>query len=195
MAKGQESDGRARNWTFFVYPDSAPENWLQILTEMQVSGSVSPLHDKDVNADGTAKKPHYHVLLCFDGKKSYEQIVNITEALNAPIPQRCRSVKGSVRYFTHMDNPEKAQYSRNDIKVFGGFDIEEAFKATQTERLEILLEIHEFMMNNEITEYKQLYDYSARKQKERWFPVVVSNAFVLCKYINSFRHSRGEKGE
>lgn len=195
MAKGQESDGRARNWTFFVYPDSAPENWLQILTEMQVSGSVSPLHDKDVNGDGTVKKPHYHVLLCFDGKKSYEQIVSITEALSAPIPQRCRSVKGSVRYFTHMDNPEKAQYSRNDIKVFGGFDIEDAFKATQTERLEILLEIHEFILNNEVTEYRTLYDYSAKMQKERWFPVVVGNTFVLKTYINSFRHSRGEKGE
>lgn len=195
MAKSQESDGRARNWTFFVYPESAPENWLQVLTEMQVSGSVSPLHDKDVNADGTVKKPHYHVLLCFDGKKSYEQIEEITEALNAPIPQRCRSVKGSVRYFTHMDNPEKAQYSRNDIKVFGGFDIEEAFKPTMTETNEILLEVLEFVENNEITEYRELMKYAATKQQERWFGVVKTNTFMLCKYINSFRHSRGEQGE
>jgi len=195
MGKGQESDGRARNWGFFVYPDSAPENWYSLLEEMQVSGCVSPLHDKDVNADGTLKKAHYHVLLQFDGKKSYEQITEITEALNAPIPQRCRSIKGSVRYFTHMDNPEKAQYTRDGIRVFGGFDIEDSFKATQTERFEILLEIHEFLINNEVSEYRVLYDYAAKKQRERWYPVVVNNTFVLKTYINSFRHSRGEKSE
>lgn len=195
MAKGQESDGRARNWTFFVYPDSAPEGWYQKLEEMQVAGAVSPLHDKDVNPDGTLKKPHYHVLLQFDGKKSYEQIEEITEAFNAPIPQRCRSIKGSVRYFTHMDNPEKAQYSRDGIRPFGGFDIDESFKATVTERNEILSEIFEFVTNNEVTEYKKLMDYAQAKQKERWFPVVISNTFVLKTYINSFRHSRGQTGE
>jgi len=195
MGKGQESDGRARIWGFLLYPESAVPNWRDVLSEMQVSAAVSPLHDKDVNPTGEVKKAHYHVIMSFDGKKSYEQIFEITNELRATIPQRCRSVKGSVRYFTHMDNPEKAQYSRSDIVTFNGFDIEDVFKQTQSERLEILLEIHEFLINNEVIEYRALYDYAANKQRERWYPVVVNNTFVLKTYINSCRHSRGEKGE
>lgn len=195
MGKPQESDGRARIWGFLLYPESAVPNWRDVLTEMQVSAGLSPLHDRDVNPDGTLKKAHYHVVIAFDGKKSYEQVFEITDALKATIPQRCRSVKGSVRYFTHMDNPEKAQYSKSDIVSINGFDIEEQFKPTQSERFEILLEIQEFLINHEVTEYRELFDYAAHKQKDRWFSVVVNNTFVLKTYINSIRHSRGEKSE
>ncbi|WP_261701691.1 replication protein, partial [Staphylococcus equorum] len=30
----QKKDTRTRNWTFFVYPDSAPANWREILNEL-----------------------------------------------------------------------------------------------------------------------------------------------------------------
>ena len=41
-------DGRARAWTFLVYPDSAPENWRDILdTTVCVPWVESPLHDPD----------------------------------------------------------------------------------------------------------------------------------------------------
>ncbi|KAA9226456.1 replication protein, partial [Streptococcus anginosus] len=29
----QKQDGRVRNWSWIVYPDSAPENWRSILDE------------------------------------------------------------------------------------------------------------------------------------------------------------------
>ncbi|MDU2191324.1 MAG: Rep family protein, partial [Klebsiella pneumoniae] len=40
--------GRTRNFTTIVYPESAPENWLEILQQLFVPALVSPLHDKDV---------------------------------------------------------------------------------------------------------------------------------------------------
>ena len=49
------AENRKRNWVFVLYPDSAPENWREQLREMLVPGFVSPLHDKDVNADGDRK--------------------------------------------------------------------------------------------------------------------------------------------
>ena len=57
---GQKSSGnkdkRTRNWMIIVYPDSAPERWEDILDEMHIAWACSPLHDKDVNADGTPKR-------------------------------------------------------------------------------------------------------------------------------------------
>ena len=44
---------RGRNWWIVVYPESLPENWKEIISTEPVA--ISPLHDKDVNADGTKK--------------------------------------------------------------------------------------------------------------------------------------------
>ena len=77
---------------------------------MHIEWVESPLHDKDLNASGEAKKPHIHILLLFGGVKSYEQVKEITDSLNCPIPQRCHNARALVRYMAHLDNPEKHQY-------------------------------------------------------------------------------------
>ena len=46
------------------------------------------------------------MILSYKGNKSFEQIDEIARLLHAPIPQRVNSLTGSVRYLTHMDNPE-----------------------------------------------------------------------------------------
>ena len=63
-------------------------------------------HDKDVNPDGEIKKPHWHVMIMFSNNKSYNQIREITMKLRSPNPQKVANVKGMVRYFAHLDNPE-----------------------------------------------------------------------------------------
>ena len=58
--KSTTKDGRYRQWTIVVYPESAPENWRNLLNGQ--TWIESPLHDKDVNPDGTEKKSHWHIL-------------------------------------------------------------------------------------------------------------------------------------
>ena len=72
--------------------------------------AISPLHNKDLNADGEIKKEHYHILITFKGPTSYNIVEKITKSVNGTIPQRAKSPIGIIRYFTHKDNPEKAQY-------------------------------------------------------------------------------------
>ena len=107
---------RTRIWAAIVYPESAPEDWRDILDAQHIEWAESPLHDQDVNpGTGEVKKAHVHIVLAFEGPKSYEQVCEILEPLHGPIPQRCHALKGAVRYFAHMDNPDKHQYSPNDI--------------------------------------------------------------------------------
>ena len=105
-----EKNKRYRAWTAIVYPDSAPPNWRTLLDDYHIAWVESPLHDMDVH-EGTSekKKAHWHIVLQFEGKKSFEQICELLEPLNCPNPQPCHSVKGAVRYMVHMDNPEKYQ--------------------------------------------------------------------------------------
>ena len=97
---------KGRDWTFIVYPESAPENWRTILDETHLRWIESPLHEHDVNADGEKKKSHWHIMLCFDGPVTDKQVKKIIEPLNAPEPKKVGSARGLVRYMAHLDNPE-----------------------------------------------------------------------------------------
>lgn len=181
--------GRTRNWTFIVYPDSVVENWRDILDEEYVPWVESPLHDKDLNADGTLKKAHIHVLMLYESVKTNEQIEKLTEAINATKPQKCNGVKGLVRYMIHLDNPEKYQYDKVDIISHRGADIIDLMRPTASDRYALIKEMLQFIDDNELKEFKYLMDYAMRNRFDDWFPLLCDNsAYVVQQYLKSNRH-------
>lgn len=132
--KTQKKETRTRNWTIVVYPDSAPNNWRDIIDEWHIEWVESPLHDKDVNADGEPKKPHWHILLMFSSVKSYDQVLSLCQEVNCPIPKQVHNTKALVRYMAHLDNPDKAQYDITGIVAHGGVDVADLLKPSSSER-------------------------------------------------------------
>lgn len=184
-------DTRTRNWTFLIYPESAPDNWLDCLKSLHVPFIVSPLHDKDVEKDGSGalKKPHWHVLMLFSGKKSFEQIKRITDAFNTTVPFICNDTVGLVRYFAHLDNPEKFQYGTSGIKGYCGADPSEYLKPSSGERHKIIDEMMQFVLDNHITEFQDLCDYARENKFETWFSCLCDNStIVMERYVRSQRH-------
>lgn len=191
MAKGNSSneDKRTRHWTIVVYPDSAPENWRDFLDDLHIEWVESPLHEFDVNPTGEVKKAHWHVLLLFTGMKSYEQVIEMVAPLNCPIPQRCHSAKGTVRYMAHLDNPDKYQYSLSDIIAHGGADLADLLTPSSSERYSIIREICEFIRDRNIIEFQDLMDYAMADRFDTWFPLLCDNsAYIVGQYIKSQRH-------
>lgn len=187
MSKKSKEDQRSRLWVFIAYPESLPENWVDIISEWHISCCVSPLHDRDINADGEGKKPHYHILLQFTGNKAYTQIMELIEPLNCSIPQRVNSVKGQVRYFIHYDNPEKAQYRKEDIKCFGGFDPDLYLGATETNRHVAMREMREFVISNCVEYFCDLYQY-ADEHRPDWAELLDDSCtFSMAHFIKDFR--------
>lgn len=185
------SESRTRNWTFVVYPESAPENWRNILDDLHIEWVESPLHDKDLNGDGQPKKPHIHVGVFFAGNKTYEQVKEITDSLNCPIPQRCHSARALVRYMAHLDNPEKAQYSPSDIKGHGGVDVADMLRPASSERYTLISEMIAYVKNNNVVEFQDLVDYAREHESDTWFPLLCDNSsFIVCQYIKSQRHRK-----
>lgn len=186
-----KKDTRTRNWTVVVYPESAPENWRDIIDEMHIEWVESPLHDSDINATGEKKKPHWHVLLMFGGVKSYEQVMELCQDLNCPRPERCHNSKAMVRYMAHLDNPDKAQYSISDIISHGGVDIAELLRPNASERYSLIREMIAFIRDNEIIEYQDVMDYAAEFRPDDWFPLLCDNStFVINQYVTSQRHRK-----
>lgn len=182
-------DQRTRNWAIVLYPDSAPENWRDILDDLHIEWIESPLHDLDVNEDGELKKAHWHVLLLFGGLKSYNQVFDAVEPLKCAVPQRCHSLKGAVRYMAHLDNPEKHQYSPFDIRAHGGVDIAQLLKPSSSERYSLVREMCDYVRESHITEFQDLMDYAMLERFDTWFPLLCDNsAYVVGQYIKSQRH-------
>ena len=65
---------KKRSWAFVLYPESAPTDWLDLLTQKGVPFCVSPLHDKDVNPTGEIKKSHYHIILNYSGPTTFNSV-------------------------------------------------------------------------------------------------------------------------
>ena len=74
-------DERSTNWAFEVYPESALDVWEINLSDTLIPSLQSPLHNKDVNEDGTLKKPHYHIQLCYETKKSANEVLEVASSI------------------------------------------------------------------------------------------------------------------
>lgn len=152
------------------------------------------MHDKDINASGEPKKPHWHILVMFEGNKSFEQVKGLTDRLNATIPQKCASAKGLVRYMAHLDNPEKVQYDRGAIIGHGGVDVAEYLKPTSSTRYQLIGEMMDFVRDNDITELEDLAYYARVERFDDWFPLLCDNsAYIMGEFIRSRRNRARER--
>lgn len=185
-----QSDQRSTTWTFLVYPESAPHNWTEILKDLHVSFIVSPLHDKDVKDTGELKKPHYHCIIKFRTKKSYKQVKNdVCDKINGPIPQPVADFSMMIRYLVHMDDPQKYQYNKEDIQIYGNIDVKEYLYDKREYQYEILKEILDFCQKYDIQEYSTILNY-AKDERPAWFPYV-AKVFraTVDSYVRSQRYA------
>lgn len=179
-----------RNWTFLVYPDSAPSNWFDIIQESGLPFAVSPLHDKDNNPTGDQKKPHYHVLVCYPGPTTFLQVSKLCSMLNSPIPKRVLSIVGIYRYFTHKDNPEKYQYNEDDIRTSNGFDIKEYNALTTSQVIFIMKEIQILIRQKKFYEYSQLMDYLLEQDTIDLYQIASTHTLFFDRYLSSRRNKQ-----
>ena len=149
---------KKRYWAFVLYPESAPENWKDILQQTGLSICVSPLHDKDIDPTGQPKKSHYHIILCFSGPTTENVVKRITDNLNCPKPIALEQVRGYFRYLTHKDNPDKYQYNEKDIFTINDFDIDNYNDLSVSQINAIKIDIFKIINDLSIVEYSDLID-------------------------------------
>lgn len=180
---------KGRYWAFVLYPESAPNDWKDILSLSGLPCAISPLHDKDLNADLEKKKSHYHIILCWDGPTTYKNVCSLVcDQLHQPHPIKIEVVRGYYRYLTHKDNPEKAQYNDFDITVLNGFNPEDYDQPTERELDIICKEIQKLILTEHFTEYSELMDFLMLNDWFQHYRFARRNTVFLKAYIDSRRY-------
>ena len=185
QAKAPDKSGeRTRNFAFLVYPDSAPADWRETLNEAHVECLISPLHDKDVNPDGTQKKPHWHVMVMYSSVKTRKQAAELRDAVGGVGWENVASARGYARYLCHLDNPEKAQYSPEDVAELGGADYADVTRRA-TDAVKAVREMMRYIRENNVWFYSDFVDYCAEERPD-WFEALVTrNTYAVYTYIKA----------
>ncbi len=193
---------KKRYWKLLAYPDSAPEDWKEILEE-EGQRFVCILHDKDVwtkkdekknpeHKEGELKKAHFHILLMFDGETSFNTIVKIAEKIKALTPEACNGSPSTfMRYMLHLDQKSKYKYPLEDLEAHNGAVIDLTTKADE-ERL--YDEIFDYLVGSSIHNLFRLQLY-ARKNKPEWFKYIRSHTYAIACLITAKKDDDVEQEE
>lgn len=187
-SKPSTTDSRVRNFATVVYPESAPDGWKETITQSHVACFISPLHDKDVNPGGEPKKPHYHVLVMYEGKKSVLQVKELFDQIGGVGLEVVQSVRGYSRYLCHLDNPEKAQYKQDEVTCLSGADYASVI-GLSLDKYRALAEMEDFCERYGVKSYSLLSKY-ARMHRTDWYRILCDCGSVhMREYVKSFKWS------
>lgn len=187
MASVNEGYKPARNWWFILYPESAPVDWLDLLQSRAVPFAVSPLHDQCLDENGNVKKPHYHIILTYDGPTTYNHVLELTRSLGQPIPLRVESLSGAYSYLTHANAPDKHQYNADDIRLYNGFKVPRALGG-KGEKIMARAQLCSLIQESGIVEFAQLVELVVSGEyPESVFNSLFRDAYFYNQYITSCR--------
>lgn len=176
---------KKRYWTAVVYPESLPTDWIDILKRTGLKIAISPLHDKDLTATKEQKKAHYHLIICYNSPTTFSNVSNLIQGeLHGVVPQPVDDINAMYRYFTHLDDPNKYQYSDKDIVLLNNFEI----PLKNQDILNIKKEIQNYIIENKIVEYSTLMDKLLNHNRIDWYDVASSNTLFFNNYLKSKRH-------
>lgn len=189
MANPREPLKKSKFFCCILYPDSSTydvDKVFKSLAEEHLTFAVSPIHDRDIEDDGSLKKAHYHLLLAYSSATTLNNIRGWFNACGLPDSELhtvrvCASGVGYYRYLTHKDNPEKVQYDDNDIRVFNDCDeLFKKFSKTASEKIDDLVHIFRIVDELKTISFHSLIQYLMLNERDLFKMLTSSSALAIC---------------
>ena len=182
---------RNRYWATIIYQESVPDDWKERLKNLHTPALASPIHDKDIDNKGEVKKSHRHIILLYESLKSRKQATEAFSVIGGVGAESVACLRSYVRYLTHIDNPEKAQYNSDDVIAFSGADYN-LLSELSTDKYKIMAEILDYITDNHIESYAEVLNY-ARHNNPSWFRVLVDNGTMpIVQFLKSKTWERNQ---
>lgn len=145
--------------------------------------------------EGQHKDKHVHFMLCANGPMTPNWFLDKI----APIRDYCanyfiaiNSVPATMRYYAHMDSPEKHQYSPLDIHSFGGLDMSPLMRTSKVSNLATLVKVMDYIMDNGINHYHALVHWALNSGDVDLLSCVSGRASFFAGYFKSKSDDRIE---
>ena len=201
MEKIRNPPSKSKYFCAILYPDSSTydtDKLIKALAEEHLTFAVSPIHDRDVEDDGSPKKSHFHLLLSYSSATTLNNIrdwFNICGMPNSDLHsvRVCASGAGYFRYLTHKDNPEKAQYNDKDIRIFNDFDeVLKKFSKTASDKLGDLVRIFQIVDELDTVSFHSLVQYLMLNERDLFKLLTSSSALAICvkEYQRSLEYDK-----
>ena len=123
----------------------------------------------------------------------------MVELVNGVGVEVVKSLRGYARYLCHLDNPEKAQYSVNDVISCAGADYFSVINLASN-KYEAIAEMIDYCIKEDISSYAKLL-YFSKEERQDWFRVLCDNGsipiiqFLKSKYWEVNHIDNDRKGE
>ena len=190
-----ERINKARYWCGILYPENMIDSWQDLIGDtLQLPGCYC-IHDKDLDTDGDDRKVHVHCMICFPNTTTYKHCLSVFDLLSKPgckalsTVQAVISVRQMFNYLIH-DTPgaikqNKHRYSDLDRICFNNFDIGIYEQLSELDRLSILQSLLDFVKDNQVCFFSDLYDYVVSLSDQSALLVFVSYSSVLDRLCRS----------
>ncbi|QYA41230.1 replication protein (plasmid) [Macrococcoides caseolyticum] len=158
---------KARYFTFLLYPESIPTDWIQKLESLDVPIAISPIHDKDLsNVEGQKyKKAHYHVIYVAKNPVTADSVrVKIKRLLGekalAKVQIVIQSMENMYLYLTHESKDAIAKnkyiYKKADIIQLNNFDIDRYITLDAEDKDDMLNEVCDLIDEHGLANIREL---------------------------------------
>lgn len=201
---------KSRYFTFLLYPESVPEDWLTKLETLDVPMAISPLHDKDESPLGGYKKPHWHVIYVAKNPVTADSVrIKIKRLLGDSSIAKVQIVEQGMEsmylYLTHESKDAIAKhkhvYPKSEIRLLNNFDIDRYVAFDITDQKELKYQLVDLIFQLHLVNIADLMGYlntagfgalSARSMKH--VNEVISNNTGLFRLYFDANYQNGFRG-
>lgn len=176
-------------------PEEHVRDWYaahrEDVTEEQVQALAALVADYvQVPRPGDVKKPHYHYMFAFRGPKTLNQV---RSALGEFCPSHIEKVEdkgGYMRYLCHLDSPDKARYSIEDVKLWGGMDSAPLYAISDSQRMDYTQAIIDHIYGHGVTSMNRLIRWARSEHDYQLFDTLMRRYGFFAALMSSYGNDR-----
>lgn len=147
---------------------------------------VNYLHDAPYV--GKPKKPHVHLLFKSSNQHDafwWSDLMSGLLDIRPTMWDKCLSVNGSIRYFAHLDDPDKYLYSPFDIHGFAGIDMSALVKVDDKTRTELFNVAYDMINIHGCNYFFEMIDAAQSTGDAELVAYIRGTHSVWCQYLGS----------
>ena len=188
----EKSQPKATYFTFLLYPESIPDNWIELLESTGLQMAISPLHNRDktekkelLEQGQKFKKEDYHVIYIAKNAITPEAVRNRIKRLLGDksvnmVQPIATSVVNAYLYLTHESKDaiakKKHVYDKKDIIHLNNFDVDRFEMFDVHEKRDMINSITEIIRAYELINVIELAEFFDEKE---WIKILKENGHTL----------------